>query len=1695
MNSPETTNPQQTPPGVPSGGEAVPATFNSTAFAGAMPIPLEAAELNGDKSIVFQDEPTAPRDDQIVFAEDSTQVRSGVSKELATQKASKVHFALGDRSPGMEQLTHMFENGTEGTLRTTLATQENSQADKIRNDLIREKAAAGVPVNQQDLLAVSGLAQWVPKTSPDTILEQKYGDAVVNAAQNLGTGVKNPIGLGFRENPERTANQTEIGAKLLARQEIFKSVLHDVEGMVKGQSWGGYAVDFAKSLVPLYGTVKLGWGNAASSSYLSGSVINDTVNHFNRMPLNELPLKLREYLFGIAKDNPQLAREVAEAMLSYTKSQQFLGNAFSVFDAATFPGVGTAVKAAGRATGVIAETAARGIAKGTETAAEKALKDIVAANADETPNLSRMLNGMGDPVRAAEVRAHSRAAEIFTGADPSGTAKELIDQVPDIFRIERIVTGGSISLSENFTNRLVENLRGHAERIAVATSNLVKVARAPEEVYTKTIQQEAQNLQEQVVRGGIPEDTVLGISWVRPEDTSLNVGFISVNIGKSTGELFGSRSEAFRAAITEHKMAPASYRVVEQQGIGFYLSVFKHIDETTLSFRAALAADPKSQVKPSLANTFLGWLRSADDRVPEFQIGNRLAAVHARSVLEKSLYDAVKDIGVMSKKETAELSAVMKKDKMDVDPGWTARYAGEEPERGMFRQTVQDFEAVFHEIHQTFPTEQQTKAYFTYRQLNDWDWVRRNMGVYRDRTRMGYQTATLHDMSVDPLTGKSLNHKETFSVKVVETLSYSTQHDASILIHRMGKEPERLHLKGLALNPTKQAEVDKLIKEEGFKIVLVTNPSRPPMGGRLGADTVNFIITKDIELRPLDLKQIPYRPGWHTEYPQGFFVKQPKIRTAGGEIIEYAADGTATRTSPIRSIYEGDTAIFGFTTRAEARKYSEAMEAARKVLISNGDLGAHLSRSPLPFSEASFKKLFEGSIDSSGKEVPAKLQKDSPFLHTSSGKTTTDDHPNFSKDFPGFEDTVRSPWNLENNVDKKFLGQRDNALWTVDEIGSELNPIHKLTNAEEIDPLLSLTRSMSNIIRSAHFSDYKISHVEGWVQQFGHLLDVDKQSLLANPAHYLHNGTFVQANAANRDMVEAAKSSKRALLELLGTQSELGARIDTVRMKLLDSIYESDSNSIIKGGQAAAQKWSRSLLLNADNDPISLARKIAFHPNIGLYNPYQLLQNAMTSANAVAIAGPVHGFSGMAAALPMRHILANENLLNWYASKMTSFGWKPEWFKESFQELKKSGKWLIEGEASLIDDIADPKILVTRMGKFLDGGLVFFKEGERFTRLTAWNAAYREWRTANPLGIINDTIRRELMARSDLLSANMTRASSAAWQQGLFAAPAQFLSYHARLAEQMLGKRLTWQEKARVFAVNSALYGIPIGVFGSSGFGAALGGMYPAHEKFQEYFLNNNIPMDSMSMQAMSGGMINVMAKLITGQNTDAASKVGPGGGHLLKTIFEDDEKFTKILFGASGSGLGNIWKSLEPVTKFILSPIRSSDEDFPLRPEDAIGVLRNVKSIDSALQVYYAMNFQKQFAKNGQLLGDTTTGQMLFQALTGGQPRATTDMYLKQGMLKDRGDMVRKVMDTVSKDADSMYNALIAGDVTTAEMYQKRIAVYVKGGDLTVAEQSKLSAEVLKKGRGKIDKINWDFLTKAPASKAPGRLERATEQ
>jgi hypothetical protein len=1734
----------------------------SVTFGGLIPDIPEATEDQEPEFSFAPDEERNPAEEIFEIFDPSPPPVYG---KIASQRAAKAHFALGDSSPGVDVLLNGIRNRTEESLRQSAAAAEDLKDIQAKYQAIKDKASAGAPVSIQDIREMSAITNYTPKTDPAIVFEKLYGKKYSSSVLSLNNG-RNVVNDSFTRNPEFTVGLADVTAELVARQEIVKSAYEDIEAKYQKQGWGSFALDVGKTFMPGYETAKshsILKAAPKTLNLLNGATIDEKINYLYNLPPAEMKSRLKETLDELAASNVTLAKDFAQKVIGYSTFDKAWDNTFSALDLlgvgmiaktgyrgvravkGMFSGAGDTKAVAGTTITEDALKAAQGApeatgevrtAEGVATA-EKAMKDAVKANASMNTEAEDILAVMGDVRNSARVSAGKRAKELFGEFDPLNEGVALRG-IPTLANPEAVMSGSRVNLSAIATNEILDALRVNTEKFAAAmTGGTSKVPRLPEEAL-KVAMDEAETILRSRFSSGYTADAIVDVRRIRPDETQTNVGAVALVLGRPDRTGFNSIEEAYQFGKYFYglEMNPSSDIVaaatIGQQGTGFFLQVVKHLDETTPGVRKALGTSDNVSSQGRIARLLGAFnqnlnVASADSKVSKFQNANRKAAVFGVSGFTRVFEDMIQTVNSLNKSEADALRKVM------VDEKYQTTFVTKGKEiRGVFAADQAELESNFSIVVGRLPTDKESKVYWTLRQLNDMEYYMKNLSTYRDKARIGLEKVHILDEETTP-DGRVIHFNSgAFDGKFVDDIPWNNPEPAGIVIHRKGERPEYTYQSPSTATDLRQKVKD--LKAEGYQVISV-DPTRRVMGDRFGNDNVHFIVTKDFTRQALDWHQVPYREGWHSDYENwAFFTKQPGLRKVAkegdfpavpaghtrlyrgignnygpgqgsvtwlttdinkakqyGEVHyvdvkndkdswKYFSQGAngkdewisdPNHVAPLlkkyekqvgnsRHIYDGDVVAAGHRTEPEAIAFAKAMDDARLLLkngASDADLEKHLQKN-LPYQLDDFKKLFQEKTGKDGKPIPPVYSIDEPFKHVQAGRNTADTYRGeFEELYEGFQDNVRSSYNWSQSIDKKHLGQRDDPLQAVEHSGTEQNPVFSFKNAEEVDPLVTVNRAMGNIARNRYLADYKVSQVESWMSQFKDLLVGDKWSIENNPVWHIENPTWnVHADPSR---LADAKAARMATMQLLGTHSDAQKAFQNMRQKIVDSVYE-------LGGQQWSDPFSKALIGDGNKaglDPTSTLRKWTYQLRLGFLNPVPMFQNAVAAGNAIAIS-PQHGFQGFAAAFAQQNLrIADTPQMRALLSKQISAsGGNPKMFLEAWDEFKKTGARVVGNEHTFKDDNGDVRIAEKGLNWVLDKGTMFFKQGELIARMTAWNTAFREFRTANPNVLITDGIRAKILDRADTMNAMMTRASHANYQQGILSVPTQFWSYSSRMMEMTFGKKLTTAEKLRLVAWNSAMYGIPIGTVGT-----ALGGVYDFHKDIKEAGASKAIDTDSWSWTGIMGGMSSIAARLITGNDSAVNEVLGPGGNGFLREVWINDGSLLKALGGASGSVIKDLINSASPGVRGIIQLTRGEESDFPLVLEDALDVLKNIGTIDLMTRSVMAMNAGVLASKKGQVLTDKddglNTSEALLHMLTRAEPGRVSSARALQLGRKDIENAQKKLEPEIQKNIVRMMDAMSSENTELAKRYQTRVDTLFRLGGWQQAERQGVMTKALK--------------------------------
>jgi len=324
----------------------------------------------------------------------------------------------------------------------------------------------------------------------------------------------------------------------------------------------------------------------------------------------------------------------------------------------------------------------------------------------------------------------------------------------------------------------------------------------------------------------------------------------------------------------------------------------------------------------------------------------------------------------------------------------------------------------------------------------------------------------------------------------------------------------------------------------------------------------------------------------------------------------------------------------------------------------------------------------------------------------------------------------------------------------------------------------------------------------------------------------------------------------------------------------------------------------------------------------------------------------------------------------------------------------------------------------------------------------------------------------------------MTRASNASWNEGLLSVPTQFFSYQLRLMDQLLGKRLTLAEKSRVALVYSAMYGVPTAA------GAYLG-VVPIKEMLDKYALENGIDFsDNVFSQMVTEGLPATLGQMVSGEEYNVASRYGPGGLTIIKDIMRGDSSLSDIVFGASGSILGDVLSNGDPILRGIMDVFK--EDGYPLMAQDFIDATQNISSVNNAMRVYYAMNVGKWYSRNGVYMTDIGGWEALFMGITGLSPTEMSDTFLKMESLVDTRDQKNQAKKEIIKNIQRALRS--ESPEETKQFFTAARALLIAGGFMP-NEYSQIMKEA-QLPDSLLDSVNRQFIEKAPIDQKDSRMQ-----
>ena len=444
-------------------------------------------------------------------------------------------------------------------------------------------------------------------------------------------------------------------------------------------------------------------------------------------------------------------------------------------------------------------------------------------------------------------------------------------------------------------------------------------------------------------------------------------------------------------------------------------------------------------------------------------------------------------------------------------------------------------------------------------------------------------------------------------------------------------------------------------------------------------------------------------------------------------------------------------------------------------------------------------------------------------------------------------------------------------------------------------------------------------------------------------------------------------------------------------------------------------------------DPSSQLLKVGFYSKFGFFNPDQFMLQSLHALTVAAIS-PLNGTKALGMTAPLLIVTAlpvgptrtlGIKRLGQHFQK--SMGVSEAEFTDLIRYIDESGRNIIDTQ--IIELQAPQKFGVrstlagkgaANVGSFLDKSTIFFKEGERATRMSAIATAFLEHRAKRPdIDPFSADGRSWITNREQDLSFRMTTASRSFVQSGPMRVPTQWLTFSLRALENItVGRNFTAGERARMFAVMGPMYGMTgLGIGQMAGYVTERLGFDP------------DAPETVTTFNRIKFGVVDALLSNLLGTETAYATRVAPVD-QLIDTwrkLF--DEEFMTVIAGPSGE----ITRDMYQVGVSAISAIfggRSS-----MAREDLTQLVRNLSTADKIFKIKELIETGNYRSRTRKMsvggLGPADAAAVIF----GATPAPVQNYYDYTEMVFREGDASRKLEKRLREKANYAITLLTNGD------------------------------------------------------------------
>lgn len=1587
-----------------------------------------------------------------------------IAPDIASDRAKRADYGLlGKVKETYPELFQDISDGKEQELRDNVASQI-----AYNNITKRAQIVAGVaskldrPITSDDLTEIDRRLTE-PSYAP-TVFENHFAKSYL---ENMNWVLKDPDTSGWAKQaiqqwPSEMDAYRNIGERLVSSNDLLRNRLQDVSSKIDDQSFLSKIWDVGRTSIPFYQDARLrGLVDGVGFHLGLGDNLQDQSLKFFAMSDKE-QVAVLDSIEKTIGDNPHLHAAYLSALLGQSTEERIFNNMTTALDALTASG---AIKAVSKIAfpQLDAKSYVNGIVK---SVADRPFPPDITGPASagdlETAALRRIVNEtLGDLANNDPRHNYFEGLQNFFKnnidsfyTNPGNYGSELLNQLKEKTLLSR----------DLLITKLINAMRNEN----------IPFMRAMDNNYKEAIEW---------LKGYMPGLKVIDIGY--PVKTEMGNWQVEYRIGNANSALFNEPEHAHGFArlnnITDYTVGPAS-------GSGYYIRIFRPWNETDQFTRNEISKAVEtnaygSKTPDSTFHSFLGGLlaplRSPEETMSLYARTQRGIATFGSNIIH-TIADKIGEDFIKLSKGTYPFSnkrakwndfkRILQEGQKTIDP--------ETGIPGYTFKNPSELEYAYRRLLQRSPDEQEIKAYFSWKELNELDWNLRNLSVYRNKARSGAVQISIRTKDKN---GLKINSDY---VDAIPVNKIPTGIGKVLIMGNSFDEARILTTKALASN-TEMGTILRTGKTKAGHFTskpqvyqLYDELERPFKGwGPVKDDKIRYVVG-NFDVKNLNFQQLPRTGGGHFIYEYPYYLKQAILSSEDG-----------------KTTYEGDKTVLAIRNRAEGRLIEKAMNGFRELIKDNKLIEAQefLRNNSFGYDYKDVYKMFKPV---SQRDSLGRIRSSRPILDINEPVRLMDNNTTIGDAFAN-EYTNKFGKNYINSLKSgnpasqyklAFTGERDaRELMTVLDVGSKGNPVFKREAAQLVDPISALNRGIAGIANSFFFDDLKIGFMEHWLQEAKPYLRLKPNELQNRAFSVFHDPDWIKnPNSDQLERIKQLQVVRSQHLQLVQRPSQQESILMTIAQKLSDSIYKNAGPKFVIS--------PLSIYAMAKDGPTFL-RGIASHFKLGMFNPNQLIKQMNTWAVIYGIEGPTRASQGAVAA-HMYHLSGlnrTSSVLDSMGKITEKFGWRPGEFKEFADLIDNSGFGTVGGEHAYKDDIWSGNVYKSGANKFLSLGMSFFTEGERNIRYGAMATAYRRFRDANPTGALSAANKEEILQRARLLNVNMDRAANSLWQNGLSSIPLQFQTYALRTAELMWGKRLTRIEKARLFATYSTLYGLPIA--------ATLGG-FPIADHLRQLAYDNkyNVGEDYIKNTLMEG-LPAVIGNMITGHTYNVGQAYGSSGvGNYLFDLHSDATMWDIILStatGPSGGVLADTWANTDPIRRW---GIDIFNDTAHINWEDVIKAFKAISPIRTADQTRIAFKTGNWYTRKGTLL-DTDIQPMdaLWMFMSGLEHQDISDAFIKNNTIQDQkrdNEQTEKLFierwhkGIASAQAGPGYNP------DQARKYFEQSRDILKMRAYPLSDYPSLYAKAMEGQETLVDSISRDFGMKhIPAGKEDSRIQQYRQE